>query len=62
VYSRQIDGKTLTIVPTGWTYRNTFVLYGIQGKYFGRWLLKLPSEDTTWDSWRTANPTSEILP
>jgi hypothetical protein len=53
VYSRQIDGKTLTIVPTGWTYRNTFVLY---------WLLKLPSEDTTWDSWRTANPTSEILP
>jgi hypothetical protein len=27
VYSRQIDGRNLTLVPSGWTYDNTFVLY-----------------------------------
>ncbi|MBW1848704.1 MAG: DUF3179 domain-containing protein, partial [Deltaproteobacteria bacterium] len=27
VYSRHIDDRTLTIVPSGWTYKNTFVLY-----------------------------------
>ena len=27
VYSREIDGKTLTLSASGWTYRNTFVLF-----------------------------------
>ena len=27
VYSREIDGKALTLAPSGWTYRRTFVLY-----------------------------------
>ena len=27
VYSREIDGKVLTLSASGWTYRNTFVLY-----------------------------------
>jgi hypothetical protein len=27
VYSREIDGRTLTLVPSGWTYERTFVLY-----------------------------------
>jgi len=27
VYSRRLDGKTLTLAPSGWTYRRTFVLY-----------------------------------
>jgi len=77
VYSRTIDGKTLTIVPSGWTYRDTFVLYdretetlwypyskglkGIQGKYFERWLPKIPSRDTTWEKWLKKNPGSKIL-
>jgi hypothetical protein len=77
VYSRTIDGQTLTIAPSGWTYKNTFVLYdketgtlwypyrkglkGIQGKYFKEWLKKLPSDDTTWKKWRGKHPGSEIL-
>ena len=27
VYSREIDGRALTLAPSGWTYRRTFVLY-----------------------------------
>jgi hypothetical protein len=77
VYSRQIDGQILTIVPAGWTYKNTFVLYdretetlwypyrkglkGIQGKYFDRWLPKMSSEDTLWKKWIKKNPESKIL-
>jgi hypothetical protein len=67
VYSREIDGKPLSIAPSGWTYNNTFVLYdaesgtlwypfekglmGIQGPYFKRWLPKVASEDTRWEEW-----------
>ncbi|MDX1762934.1 MAG: DUF3179 domain-containing (seleno)protein [bacterium] len=77
VYSREIDGQVLTLVPSGWTYRNIFVLYdretntlwypsrnglrGIQGKYFGRELEKLPSKDTTWNKWMNKNLGSKIL-
>ena len=77
VYSRQIDGRTLTLVPSGWTYKNTFVLYdretgtlwypykkglmGIQGEYFKRWLLEIPSDDTQWRKWVKKHPESKIL-
>jgi len=77
VYSRQIDGQTLTLAPSGWTYNYTFVLYdretgtlwypyekglmGIQGKHFKRWLEELPSEDTTWAKWQTKHPGSKFL-
>ncbi len=27
MHSRELDGKTLTLAPSGWTYRQTFVLY-----------------------------------
>ena len=27
VYSREIDGQTLTLSASGWTYRQTFVLF-----------------------------------
>ena len=27
MYSRVIDGKVLTLAPSGWTYDDTFVLY-----------------------------------
>ena len=77
VYSRQIDDITLHLAPSGWTYKNTFVLYdketgslwypyrkglmGIQGKYFKQWLPKLKSEDTKWKKWRNKHPDSKIL-
>jgi hypothetical protein len=77
VYSRQLDGRILTIVPSGWTYKNTFVLYdretgtlwypykkglmGIQGEYFKRWLPIIPSEDTRWKKWVKEYPNSKIL-
>jgi hypothetical protein len=77
VYSREIDGESLTIVPSGWTYDNTFVLYdretetlwypykkglkGIQGKYFNRWLPKISSQDTLWEKWQKKFPESHIL-
>jgi len=67
----------LTLAPSGWTYKNTFVLYdketgtlwypyrkglmGIQGKYFKRWLSKIPSKDTQWDKWVKKHPDSKIL-
>ncbi len=32
MYSRQINGKTLTLAPSGWTYNRTFVLYDKETK------------------------------
>ena len=77
MYSRQIDGQTLTLVPSGWTYDYTFVLYdketgtlwypyekglmGIQGKYFKRWLPRVASKDTQWKDWVGKYPDSKIL-
>ncbi len=77
MYSRQIEGQTLTLAPSGWTYKYTFVLYdketktlwypyrnglmGIQGKYFKRVLPKLESNDTTWGNWQESHPKSLIL-
>ena len=77
VYSREIDGRTLTLVPSGWTYERTFVLYdretnslwypyeeglkGIQGVYFERWLPKLASDDTRWRDWKAKHPQSRIM-
>jgi len=77
VYSREIDGKTLTLAPSGWTYKRTFVLYdretgtlwypekkglmGIQGVFFKRWLPEVSSKDTRWSSWRRAHPSSRMM-
>jgi hypothetical protein len=77
VYSRQLEGQTLTLAPSGWTYKNTFVLYdrktgslwypyrkglmSIQGKYFGKWLPKVSSDDTFWEAWIRKHPNSKIL-
>lgn len=77
MYSREIDGRTLTLAPSGWTYKNTFVLYdqetgslwypykkglrAIQGVYFGRILPMLPSEDTRLGRWLQKHPASRTL-
>jgi len=77
VYSREIDDKVLTLAPSGWTYKNTFVLYdketgtlwypyrkglmGIQGVYYKRWLPKIPSTDTSWQNWVKQHPDSKLM-
>ena len=77
MYSREIDGRTLSLVPSGWTYEDTFVLYdretgslwypykdglmSIQGHYFKRWLRELPSKDTRWKKWVKTHPKTTIL-
>ena len=77
VYSREMDGKPLTLAPSGWTYDYTFVLYdretetlwypfekglmGIQGIHFKRWLPLIPSEDTRWKRWKARHPDSRLL-
>jgi hypothetical protein len=78
VYRRQLDGRILTLAPSGWTYDFTFVLFdqetgslwypdekgltAIQGPLFGRRLRIIPSYDTNWGQWRTGHPNSHILP
>ena len=77
MYSRKIDGKILTLAPSGWTYKDVFVLTdretgtlwypdreglkGIQGIYFGRLLPKVDSEDTSWRNWRKEHPNSAVI-
>lgn len=77
MYSREIDGRHLTLVPSGWTYDSTFVLYdketgslwypdkkglrGIQGVYFNSRLPMLDSDDTRWEKWRKKHPESKIM-
>jgi hypothetical protein len=77
VYNRKVNGKTLTLAPSGWTYHNIFVLYdretnsmwypfkeglmSIQGKYFKKWLREYPSDDTRWSKWKRRYPDSKIL-
>jgi len=72
-----IDGKTITILPSGWTYDNTFVLYdketetlwyperkgliGIQGKFINRLLPTISFDDTNWGKWYKKHPESRIL-
>lgn len=76
VYSRQIDGRNLTLAPSGWTYNNTFVLYdketgslwypnekglmGIQGHYFNRFLPEIKSEDTNLGQWVEKHPQTRV--
>ena len=77
MYSRQIDGRDITLVPSGWTYDSTFVLYdketgslwypkndglmSIQGFYFKRKLPGLTFEDTHWKEWVKKHPRSRIM-
>lgn len=77
MYSREIDGQALTLAPSGWTYRRTFVLYdketgtlwypdrgslmGIQGKHFKRRLPMLESTDTKFNKWVKENPATKLM-
>lgn len=64
-------------LQSGWTYKDTFVLYdretetlwypyekglmGIQGKYYKRWLPKTGSTDTLWHEWKKRYPDTLLL-
>jgi hypothetical protein len=77
VYSREIDGQTITITPSGWTYKRTFVLVdretgslwypkegglmGIQGTHFKKWLPELQSTDTRWSKWKQTHPSTKLM-
>ena len=77
VYSRESDGQVLTLAPSGWTYKRTFVLYdketgtlwypqrsglmGIQGKLFKKRLPMLESTDTKFHEWLKTNPTTRVM-
>ena len=77
MYSRVIDGQPITIAPSGWTYKRTFVLYdketgslwfprqeglmGIQGKYFKRLLPEVESTDTRWSNWKKNHPSTKLM-
>ena len=77
MYSREIDGKVLTITPSGWTYKRTFVLVdgetgtlwypdknglkGIQGVYLNRRLPEIQSTDTRWSEWKNAYPQTKVM-
>jgi hypothetical protein len=77
VYSRTLNAKDLTLAPSGWTYKNTFVLYdketkslwypeekglrGISGHYFNQFLPMLKAEDTEWRKWVDKHPGSKIM-
>jgi hypothetical protein len=76
VYSRQIDGRDLTLAPSGWTYDYTFVLYdketsslwyprekglmSIQGHFFNRILPEIKSEDTNMGQWIDKHPQTRV--
>ena len=77
MYSREIDGRILTIAPSGWTYKNVFVLYdketislwyptrkglkAIQGEFLGRVLSKVDFDDTIWKKWIRKHPETKVL-
>jgi len=77
VYSRTLNGKTLTLAPSGWTYKNTFVLYdketmslwypernglrGIAGEYFQMFLPQFKSSDTEWGEWVEEHPKTKVI-
>ena len=77
VYSRNLDGKILTLAASGWTYRRTFVLYdketmslwypdrgglrGISGTHLGQFLPRIKSVYTTWGEWVEDHPKTKVL-
>ncbi|MBT8360753.1 MAG: DUF3179 domain-containing protein [Deltaproteobacteria bacterium] len=76
MYSRNLNGKILTLAASGWTYKSTFVLYdketmslwypekgglrGISGKHLDQFLPMLESEYTQWRKWADDHPDSKV--
>ncbi|MBI1914088.1 MAG: DUF3179 domain-containing protein [Planctomycetes bacterium] len=75
MYSRRLDGRTLTFGHEGLLYKDSFVLYdkqtgslwvhttgeAIRGPLKGKQLTFLPSRVTTWAKWRSEYPQTLVL-
>ena len=75
MYSRKVDGKTLTFEHARFLYQRSFVLYdretlslwihttgtSVIGKQKGKTLKFLPSTVTTWKNWRKEHPQTLVL-
>ena len=75
VYSRVVDGETLTFGNTSALYESDMVMLdyesgsywwqvagtAIAGTRTGQKLTTLPSQTTTWDAWRTLYPHTKVL-
>ena len=75
MYSRVVDGRTLTFGHEGILYKNSFILYdketrslwihttgeAIRGKLRGKQLDFIPSVVTTWAKWKNSYPETTVL-
>ncbi|MBI4566404.1 MAG: DUF3179 domain-containing protein [Planctomycetes bacterium] len=75
MYSRRLDGRTLTFGHEGILYKNSFVMYdketkslwihtlgeAVKGPLKGKQLEFIPSFITTWKAWRTKHPETLVL-
>ena len=76
MYSRVLDGRTLTFGHEGILYRNSFIMYdkqtgslwvhttgqAIKGRLKGSQLEFIPSLVTTWGRWKKDHPDTTVLP
>lgn len=75
MYSREVDGKTLTFGHEGVLYKNSFVMYdkesnslwihttgqSIKGKMKGKELEFIPSTVVSWKEWKERYPETKVL-
>ncbi len=75
MYSRNIDGKTLTFGVSGLLYKSNVLMYdhqseslwsqvknqAVTGPMTGTRMQVLPSTITTWDQWRRRHPDTAVL-
>ena len=75
MYSRIVDGKTLTFGHEGVLYRRSFIMYDkgteslwvhttgecIKGELKGKTVTFLPSTVTTWKRWKQLHPKTTVL-
>ncbi len=76
MYSRRLEGRTLTLGHEGILYKNSFVMYdketgslwvhttgkAVRGPLQGKQLQFLPSTITTWKQWKSQHPETLVLP
>lgn len=75
VYDRVVDGRTLTLAPSGQLWKESMVLYdegthslwshltgeAKLGVFKGKQLRRLPSVLTDWETWRRQHPDSTVV-
>lgn len=75
MYSRKVDGKTLTFGHEGVLYKNSFVMYdketgslwihtlgeAVKGKMKGKSLEFIPSVIAGWKEWKGQHPNTKVL-